>query len=245
MAGQGISETISRIDRWCQQTSRIREKALEALLLLDLFRESLGYSKDSAVSQAKVGKMRPGVADIALKVNKRKPTQWVVVEVKRPGTAVSESAITQAAKYICGLRARRGIVTNGNEWVFISVKKKPNAKKIFYATILLQLSLDGPKSKERKALESSIARLGPGTIHGFFEMLESMFSLGRKTLANICYNETPKDLPESISGLIATSLTSKIVAKDLSVIKTICQEPGLFANSILDKHAALAVTKKH
>lgn len=81
MLNTSIRDTLSRLDRWCKPSNELLEKSLETLLLLDLFRQSLGYSRDTAVSQHRdvVGR-----ADIVLKLNRRQRSKWVVVEVKRP-----------------------------------------------------------------------------------------------------------------------------------------------------------------
>jgi predicted type IV restriction endonuclease len=155
-----IQETLVRLERWCDISSELREKPLEALLLLDLFRECLGYNQKNAKSQVDVrgDSHRPGIADIALMVNRKRRAQWVIVEIKAPKFTIKDNAITQAARYAASNKAVRAIVTNGTSWYFIRVRPKSETNRMTLADVLFHLETGRSRPKQRKILEMVLKR---------------------------------------------------------------------------------------
>lgn len=233
-----IRETLDRIERWCGAASRPREKALEQLLLIDLFQDCLRYSDQSAVSQTPVDKGRSGVADIALRVGKRNRARWVIVEIKRPGVEIADKALQQAGRYVAKNKARRAIITNGKDWVFISIKPKPGALYQFFYSVLLRLSLDRGRLVQRRYLERALSRCFPRNIHNFFSMLEQLNDLEPQKIQTVLRDQVPTKWIEALSGTIRETSGYRVRKRDSAVVEVPLRrnQIALFLNSTVESY---------
>ena len=99
------------------------ESAIEAVILIDLFHDALGFSKVSTKSQSLI--INGCKPDILLKPL---ASSQVVVEVKRPGElkgkpdkASTIAHLKQAASYVRCLDQEFGILTDGTRWFYFRI----------------------------------------------------------------------------------------------------------------------------
>ena len=160
------SVVSKRLAQWSTESPPFRESAVEAVLLFDLFRGVLDFDANSAKRQVRVPKT--GRTDIILRLNDKVK---VVVEVKRFDTfaskAKTEQAIRQAAKYVRELKSEYGIITDGINWVYFTVRPHGNYHQI---RRLIRFNI---KEQPELAL-AMLKRSRKGTLNHFFKLLASI-----------------------------------------------------------------------
>jgi predicted type IV restriction endonuclease len=236
-----IQDTLSRMEYWCATGNDLREKPLEALILLDLLRGALGYSTDTAISQVQSGEGRPGVADIALRINQQRRQQWIIIEIKRPKQKLGDSAIQQAGKYLVSLGAKRGIVTNGNTWFFIRVKLRPRATRLYNAEVLFRLELGETRTSQRKLLQAVLKRCSKHTIHGFFEMIEKLYEFGPQGIAAKMAVTPRRNLVQGIFDQIESNNKYHVNSQDAAILKMSYRQPSLFEKCTIEAYSTIRI----
>jgi hypothetical protein len=233
-------DTLSRLERWCRESS-LREKSLESFLLLDMFRHCLRYSDANATSQTGADEKRNGIADIALRLHIKEKSRWIIVEIKRPSVKLGDEAIKQAAGYLYSLGATRGIVTNGKTWFFVRIRPKLDSESIYFVDVLLKLDLDRNKPKQRQVLEAALLRCSKPNIEGFFQMLECFSELGKKGISDITRSK-PRERGQCITALtthIKQNRNIRINKDDARVMKIACGEIGVFEECVVAAYAEI------
>lgn len=125
-----IEVLLGRLEKkWFAEKPPFNEGAIEAALLLELFRSplGLGFNDKSAKHQQAVPNGN-GIVDILLKLNRK---TRVVVEVKQPGTLGAKRSkwkgtVGQAGRYVRHLGQEYGIATDGLIWFYFKVKRYRN-----------------------------------------------------------------------------------------------------------------------
>ena len=120
---QQLNAAKRRIERWCG-LGVCSESAIEAVILIDLFHDALGFSKVSTSSQSALS--NGCIPDIVLSP---KPKIKIVVEVKKPNEldgkvdkANTVKYLKQAADYVCCLNQEFGMLTDGMNWICFRVE---------------------------------------------------------------------------------------------------------------------------
>ncbi len=121
-----------RLERWCG-LGVCSESAIEAVILIDLFHDALGFSKVSTSNQSALS--NGCIPDIMLLP---KAGMKIVVEVKKPneleGKADKASIVRhlkQAADYVCCLKQEFGILTDGTNWIYFRVESGEKHYEIY------------------------------------------------------------------------------------------------------------------
>ena len=122
-----LTAALKRLQRWCT-IGLCSESAIEAVILIDLFHDALGFNKVS--SEHLKSLPGGGQPDIVLRPSK---TAKVVIEVKKPNFLDKPKtydysknfvdAIQQAASYVRKLEQEFGIVTDGTNWTYFLVPR--------------------------------------------------------------------------------------------------------------------------
>lgn len=134
-----LDNSLARIKKFGDEKTPFSEAALEAVLLIDLFRDELGYDEETSPRQkshtSEDGKEIP---DITLKLvaSEGSVSENVFVEIKKYNAFRGKStgcikAIRQAAQYATTQGAKYGIVTDGVRWTYFVVTEsaKPHKTK--------------------------------------------------------------------------------------------------------------------
>jgi hypothetical protein len=245
MSRSRLHEPLARVERWCQEGEALPEKALETLLLLEIFRDGLGYSHRNAVSQHKADPKRKGVTDITLKPSQREKRQWIVIEIKRPGKRggrdLAGRAVQQAGSYLVSQGATRGIVTDGCTWKFIWARLKPRATRIHFIESLLRL--DVSHDRQRRILEAALGRCGKGTARRFFAMLEAIRDFGPARIAAVTEGRRSQ-WATAIQGAIHRTTGQRFAQGDVAVLRLICGGHETLVHCLLDEYRHKALTVK-
>ncbi len=121
---QQLNAAKKRLERWCG-LGVCSESAIEAVILIDLFHDALGFSKVSTSSQSPL--TNGCIPDIVLAP---KSKIKIVVEVKKPNElegrfdkASTVKYLKQAADYVCCLNQEFGILTDGMNWIYFRVER--------------------------------------------------------------------------------------------------------------------------
>jgi hypothetical protein len=242
MAHGPLTVALVRLDRWCREGDALPEKALETLLLLDVFRDGLGYSTRDAVAQVGADHHRTGVTDLLLKINQRDRAKWIVVEIKRPGRTLNDSAVRQAGRYLVSLGACRGIVTTGQAWVFVRTRLKPGAKWQYLVEPLLRIEATTGKVRHRTLREATLRRCAKATIWNFFRMLDALRDLGadgiNAAIAPVSQRQWPGRLRRAMRKVTGRPGGSK----DLGVLRIACQDMATLVRCVLEVYQRESVT---
>jgi hypothetical protein len=245
----GLKKTLERIDYWIKDWPAQPEKVLEVLLLLEIFREHLGYGVSSAVPQRKAGTRpgagegaRPRVADILLKPVKLVPERWVVLEIKRPSTTLAETHIRQAGRYAAQVGARWVILTNWSRWLLVRVlPSSERARRRFRVETLLELRLDARRKRlpqlPRQALLQLLWQCRKSTVNSLFNTWSRIHDLGDGELRGLVTASTPRTLPLAI--VRAAGITPS--RDNMRLLRTVCSEVGFFLASTVRAHSRLIV----
>jgi hypothetical protein len=242
-----LRDTLTRAIRWCQEGAALPEKALETLLALDLFRDALGYTRQTAELQPSADRERRQVPDLVLKVNRRDKTSWVVVEFKRPtptGRVNSPLVLGQVTRYLAAWGARYGIVTNGRTWVFVCAQPKPNATRRFFAEVLLQVSLNSSRPADRRFLEAVLVRCARATLRDLLALLNDLAKLGRDGFNRLQREAGTNHLAPRVAAAIRHQSGRRLNRRDLALLKAACRDPGVPEHCLKDAFTRVGVTVK-
>ena len=141
------------------------------------------------------------------------------------------TAAASRKKYLAKLRATRGIVTNGQRWVFISIAPKLGTKYQFVGRVLLDIELGKLESNDRRALEKVLSRCFPSGIRQLFEMLEKLAALSTQGIQDLTRNQPPSQWASVLAAAIRD--TRDVSKGNLSVLSALTRDTVLFSDSIL------------
>lgn len=172
-----LTIALDRLKQCASEEPPFLEAVIEAVVLLDLFRGALGFDQDSAKHSSRIN---TDMIDILLTSEKQ---NQVVIEVKRPdklnGKDDAVNAMKQATRYLLQLKPlqHRGIVTDGNRWIFFMVETPPVRKKY-----LLRKLLDFDVASQPMLAYRVLKRCKKGSLLHFFAVLEAVHGDNDQTL---------------------------------------------------------------
>jgi len=188
---KSIRDVLERMEKnWFAEKPPFSEKVIEAVLLTELFRGSLGFDERSAKHSQPVARGKKGEVDILLRLPQR---MFVIVEVKRPEELLNDRgrrvASKQAARYVRDMGQEYGVVTDGFCWFYFRVVHSNQFYKVhplirFDIRSHKQIALRMLERSHRRTLERFLEVLTAIQCHMTRKMFNDLMNLGHEERVN-------------------------------------------------------------
>lgn len=176
-----LDAALAKIQEVGAEKPAFKEDVLEGFILLDLFRDVLGYDEDTSKrQQAQLSSGQREIPDILLKlvVADNAFDKDVIVEIKRYGhfNTVTKrvEAIKQAARYAVTKKCRFGIVTDGATWTYFVITPSRFSAKKKVAKCLVEFDVKKHPKFARALLQRSHQRRLLKLLHVLAALYETM-----------------------------------------------------------------------
>lgn len=175
---KALDEALIRIKEFGQEKPVFKEEVLEAVLLIDLFRDVLGFDCETAKRQqpyvSSDKRQTPDIILLNLTAVMGQQEQNVFVEIKRFGLFEAEheriKALEQALKYSIDNEHSYGIVTDGVRWTYFVVTAPVRSPKKKFARRVAEFSLE-KEGRSARLGKMLLQRSNPSELLKLFEVL--------------------------------------------------------------------------